>query len=149
MTGHFQLVFYIIIQCMKTKAHKFCVFISLLHLPHLHSPHPPCTLLISSPPSWPPWYPYEAPLLAYISSGYQAESKAGSSHDWWANGILIQLLNHRPVAISACQPFLFGNLLYWELWRTWTHIFTQLAALLHWWSVVSPLLTCLYNCNSA
>lgn len=55
-------------------------------------------------------YPYDAPHLAYISSGYRAESKAGSLHDWWANGILIQLLSRHPVAISACQPSLFGNL---------------------------------------
>lgn len=56
-----------------------------------------------------------------ISPGYCAESKADSSHDWWANRILIQLFSHHPVAISACQPSVFGNLLYWEQWGTIFH----------------------------
>lgn len=90
---------------IKCKAYAFPSHLkSTLCLPNLFSA---LSWYLSYAAGW--QYPYDAPHLAYIFLGYWAESKTGSSHDWWGNGILIQLLSRHPVAISACQPSTFGN----------------------------------------
>lgn len=68
-------------------------------------------------------YPYNVSPLAYIPSGYWAKSKPRSTHDWWGNGILIQLLSRHPAAICAHQPSLFGNLPYCGQCLTWRQFF--------------------------
>lgn len=128
-----------IIKYMKLSGAPLISSIFAFHYFLYHTSSPtllPLSRLISSPPSWPPWRQtvslWCTTLGIHILRLSSSESKAGSSHDWWANGILIQLLSRHPVAISTCQPSLFGNLLYWEQWGTRSQFFTQLAVLLLW-----------------